>query len=99
MMIVKRYLIRRGINMFKALLVDDERVIVDNLLNTVPWKEFGFDEVGTAGGGADALEWMAHNECHLLITDIRMPEMDGLALLKTVRPPPSRHSLCNPVGL
>jgi two-component system response regulator YesN len=80
--------------MYNALLVDDEPVIVENLIKTVPWKEFGFDKVGTAKDGNEALEWMAQHECHLLVTDIRMPKMDGLELLKIAHERyPDMHSI------
>lgn len=79
------FLYGKELKMFNALLVDDEPAITDNLFNIVPWKEFGFDRVGTATGGAEALDWMAQQECHLLITDIKMAGMDGLELLKIAR--------------
>ena len=71
--------------MFSALLVDDERNVLDTLLTDVDWNELGFDVPQTAANGQDALDRMTQNAVDLLVTDIRMPEMDGLTLLTAVR--------------
>lgn len=74
--------------MYSILLVDDESAVLQGLLQAIPWKEYGFEDIRTAGDGAEALERMDECAADLLVTDIRMPKMDGLELLRTVR---SRH--------
>ena len=71
--------------MFNALLVDDEPTVLETLRNTILWNQFGFDEVFTATDGNKALEIMEIHKIDLLITDIRMPHMNGMDLLKQVR--------------
>lgn len=70
--------------MYKVLLVDDEAAVLETLLDTVPWQQFGVEEILTAKNGIQALEQMQKQTIDLLITDIRMPNMDGLQLLEKV---------------
>lgn len=71
--------------MYKVLLVDDESTILETLSTTVCWHQFGVNTLFVASDGCQALEIMSAHQVDLLITDIQMPNMDGLALLKEVR--------------
>ncbi len=71
--------------MYKALLADDESSVLETLSNTICWQQFGVDALFTASDGCQALEIMSAHPVDLLITDIKMPKMDGLTLLKEVR--------------
>lgn len=71
--------------MYTVLIVDDEKNITDSLSNTIDWHEYGFSEILIAHNGEDALQIIRTEKVHLLITDIKMPHMDGLTLLKHVR--------------
>ncbi len=71
--------------MYTVLLVDDEATILDALSNCILWQQFGVGTVLTASDGVQALEIISHQTVHLLITDIKMPRMDGMTLLKEVR--------------
>lgn len=80
--------------MYTVLLVDDEQTILTTLLTSIPWQQFGVDRVLTAPDGASALEQLMNTPVDLLITDIRMPRMDGLELLTHVRQKlPSIHCI------
>jgi two-component system response regulator YesN len=69
----------------KALLVDDEINIIKNLNQIIPWEQMGIEVIGLAKNGVEALQYI-HAECpDILLTDIRMPLMDGIALLQRVR--------------
>lgn len=70
---------------YNALLVDDEKTILETLRNTIAWNQFGFDEVFVAADANKALAIMEDNRIDLLITDIHMPNMNGLEFLKLVR--------------
>lgn len=68
--------------MYKVLLVDDEpiaRIAVSNMLD---WKKLDCDLAGTAGNGAEALEFMQTHPVDILITDLIMPQVDGLELIR-----------------
>jgi two-component system response regulator YesN len=71
--------------MYTILLVDDELPILETLKSSIPWQQFGIDTLMTATDGIQALEKMKKQRIDLLITDIRMPNMDGLELLHQVR--------------
>ncbi len=71
--------------MYKLILVDDESEICEGLKEIVPFEALGFTVVGEAGNGVEALQLCESLEPDLIITDIRMPLMDGLTLCRQVR--------------
>lgn len=66
--------------MYKVILVDDEALTRDAISKNVPWEETGFELVGTAENGQEALKLIEESQPDLVLTDIFMPVMDGLAL-------------------
>ncbi|MBU9720995.1 MULTISPECIES: response regulator transcription factor [Bacillaceae] len=70
--------------MYKVLLVDDEVFVRQGLLSLISWEEFGFEVIAEAGNGEDAFELIEEHSPDLVITDIRMPVVDGLELIKNV---------------
>lgn len=68
--------------MLKVLLVDDEPYVIEGLKVMVDWSAQGFVICGEASNGAEALEIVQLCNPDLIITDIRMPVMDGLELIK-----------------
>lgn len=71
--------------MYRVLIVDDEPVIRKGLRDTIEWDSLGLEISGEACNGAEALALIQANRPHILITDIRMPGMDGIELVKTIR--------------
>ncbi|MFC0211992.1 response regulator [Paenibacillus chartarius] len=71
--------------MIKLMLVDDEANILRNLQTVLPWKELGVEWLGTARNGRDALELALAETPDIVISDIRMPVMDGIAFLQKLR--------------
>lgn len=71
--------------MYKLILADDEAEIRQGLKEVVPFEKLGFQVVGEAANGVEALQLCEQLEPDLLITDIRMPLMDGLTLCRRVR--------------
>lgn len=71
--------------MYKALLVDDEPVILEGLKDTVDWSRFGIEVCALASNGLEALENIKKSRIQILITDIKMPEMSGLELISKIR--------------
>ena len=68
-----------------VLLVDDEITVLDSLINSLDWAEFGFKHVLTAQSAQEAMRLMKEHPVDLLLLDILMPGMNGLEMLKTVR--------------
>ena len=71
--------------MMRVFLVDDEIAIRENLRNSFPWEEEGFQLVGEAPDGEMALPMIRDLEADILLTDIRMPFMDGIRLCEEVQ--------------
>ena len=66
--------------MYKVFLVEDEIVIREGIKNKIHWEEEGFKIVGDEGDGELAYPLIIKEQPDILITDIRMPFMDGLEL-------------------
>ena len=71
--------------MTKVFLVDDEIVIREGIRNFFPWNGSDYQLAGEAPDGEIALPMIRDTKPDILITDIRMPFMDGLELCRTVR--------------
>jgi two-component system, response regulator YesN len=70
---------------YKVLIVDDEMVIRYGLSSCVDWSQEGFELIGEASNGAVALQIIRENPVNILITDIKMPVMDGLELVRQAK--------------
>ncbi|HKM07516.1 MAG TPA: response regulator [Sphaerochaeta sp.] len=71
--------------MYRIVLIDDEVNILEGLEKHFNWNEFGFEIVNTFSYAPTALEYLAQNSIDLVISDIKMPNMDGLEFLKELR--------------
>ncbi|TDQ42941.1 response regulator transcription factor [Aureibacillus halotolerans] len=69
----------------KGLIVDDEPIICEGLSSTIPWEQWGIEIVGIAYDGVDAVETLASLDVDFILSDVRMPEMDGLDLAEHVQ--------------
>ena len=69
----------------KVLIVDDEAIVRIGLKSIINWAEEGFDCVLEAGNGVEALLLVQKEAPDLIITDIKMPEMNGLELIEALR--------------
>jgi len=69
----------------KALLVDDETKILQNLQAVLPWERLGIHVVGHAGNGLQALSAVKASNPDVILCDIRMPVMDGIDFLRELR--------------
>lgn len=72
-------------SLYKILLADDEEEVRKSIIKKIPWEELGFCVVGDAENGEDALEKVNLLEPDLVLTDIKMPYMDGLTLAECIR--------------
>lgn len=71
--------------MYHVFLADDEPWALMTLQNLIDWSDYGFAVSGEAEDGEQALERIIRTNPDLIISDIRMPGMDGLSLLQTIR--------------
>jgi len=70
---------------YRIMLVDDEEEVRRAIIQKIDWQRLGFLVAGDAENGEDALEKMEQLEPDVVITDIRMPYMDGLSLAGRIR--------------
>jgi len=69
----------------RLLIVDDNQMQIDSLCTFVDFKKYGISEIQTAANGVICLETVEWFKPHIIITDIEMPEMDGLEIIKALR--------------
>lgn len=75
--------IREGnTGMKKVLLVDDDTIVRITLRSLIDWGRYGYEIAADASNGEQALRYLTEHPVDLLITDMKMPIMDGLQLLK-----------------
>jgi two-component system response regulator YesN len=70
---------------YKLVLVDDENDVREGILQEIEWEAIGFEVVGTAENGKEAYDLMERLAPDIVVTDIKMPFMDGLVLSELVR--------------
>lgn len=71
--------------MIKAMLVDDEVLMLKMLESLIDWGRYGIEIVATAGDGMEAMEKYLHFLPRIIITDIKMPKLNGLEFITRVR--------------
>lgn len=71
--------------MYNVLIVDDEPIICEGLCKIIDWNDYDFNVIDTASNGRDAMDKIKKSEIDLVITDVRMPAMDGIELCKQIR--------------
>jgi two-component system response regulator YesN len=71
--------------MYKVFLVEDENVVREGIRKNILWEQYGFQYTGDASDGELALPLIRKIQPDLLITDIKMPFMNGLSLIDLVR--------------
>lgn len=71
--------------MYRVLIVDDESSVRSGLRDCVDWEALGLEIAGEAEDGEIALPLAASASVHIVLTDVRMPHMDGIALAQKLR--------------
>ncbi|WP_055106297.1 response regulator transcription factor [Paenibacillus ihumii] len=71
--------------MFTVMIVDDEPKLRLGLQTLIPWQGLGYEIMGTAASGKEALRIVEEQVPDVMLVDIRMPGMDGLQLLQEIR--------------
>ena len=70
--------------MLKVLIADDEIKVSKLIQCLVQWDELGMEVIGTVNDGVKAYEMILEKQPDIVITDIRMPGMDGIELVEKV---------------
>lgn len=71
--------------MYTLLLVDDEEEVIEAIVKKVKWEELGFQVTGHANNGFKAMDMLEEMQPDVVMTDIRMPYMDGLELCAHIK--------------
>ncbi|OXM84894.1 response regulator transcription factor [Paenibacillus rigui] len=71
--------------MYQVLLIDDERWVRTSLKKVMEKTELPFTVIHEASNGLEALDWLKEHEADLILTDVRMPVMEGLQFVQEVR--------------
>lgn len=71
--------------MIKLLIVDDEKIIRETILNSIPWTKIGVSPIGCASNGLEAYDIIMDEYPDIVMTDIKMPGLSGLELLKRIK--------------
>lgn len=69
---------------YHMLIVDDEPIVRNGLLS-FKWEKLGFEAVHACNNGREALQWLNANPVELVMTDIKMPGIDGIALSERIK--------------
>ncbi len=72
-------------SVYNVLLVEDEISIREGIRDIIPWASLGYRFAAEAKNGVEALELFDSLAPDLVITDLRMPKMDGLSLISSIR--------------
>ena len=77
----------QGVDMekYSVLLVDDEEDVIQIIMKKIDWESMGFCVVGYAHNGVEALEMAEELQPDVVMTDIKMPYMDGLTLSRKLK--------------
>lgn len=73
------------INLLRVLLVDDEMIVRYGIKSMINWEEIGLTIIGDASNGEEALKLYHLHNPEIVITDIKMPIMDGIELIQAIR--------------
>lgn len=71
--------------MYRVLIVDDEPWVVYGISKLIDWEKAGFQVAGESFDGVDAAEWIREHRPDVVISDIRMPGLDGIELLAEIK--------------
>lgn len=67
--------------MYRVVLIDDEKIIVDGLTRVIKWADYNCEVVGVAYDAAGGAALIRRLKPHIVFTDIKMPDQDGLTML------------------
>ena len=75
----------KDMDTYAVLLVDDEEEVIQVIMKKINWEGLGFSVIGYANNGMKALEMMEEFQPDVVMTDIKMPYMDGMELSNRIK--------------
>ncbi len=69
----------------RVMIVDDDKLIRDEIKSLIDWQKEGLQLAFEAANGKDALNWLSSHHADTIITDIAMPVMDGIDLIRSLK--------------
>ena len=70
---------------FKVVIADDDEILLEGLMTKIDWKALGIEIVAGASNGVEALRLVKEMQPNLLLTDVKMPHMDGIELIQEIK--------------
>ena len=71
--------------MYKLLIVEDEEILRNGLITTIDWTKLGFQIIGCGKDGQEGFQKAKQLEADVVLTDIRMPKMNGLDMARQIK--------------
>ena len=71
--------------MYSVILVDDEPIVREGMEYIINWSEEGFEVIGSAENGLSGLKMIEEKNPDLVITDVKMPGLDGLKMIEKAK--------------
>lgn len=71
--------------MYRVAIIDDEPLIVEGLTKTMPWEKWNMQVIGSAYDGREGLALIRRERPDIVISDINMPQLDGLKMIAGLR--------------
>jgi two-component system response regulator YesN len=71
-------------NELRMCVIDDIKTVVNGIANQIPWETHGIRIVGSASNGEKGVELIRETQPHIVLTDIRMPKMNGLEMTERI---------------
>lgn len=71
--------------MIRIVVVEDETLVKKGLILTTDWQKFGCEVVGEASNGLEGLEQISEKKPDIVITDVRMPGLDGIGMIRKMK--------------
>lgn len=71
--------------LLKLVIVDDEPILLEGLIKTYDWKSMGYEVVGSAQSGEQAIKVIKETRPHVVLTDIRMKQISGLMVMEEMK--------------
>lgn len=76
---------RCTMGLLKLVIVDDEPILLEGLVKTYDWNGMGYEVVGFAQSGEQALKIIREKKPHVVLTDIRMKQISGLMVMEEIK--------------